>query len=86
MRRLRHSAMIDRQREMRTPLASRIPMASLIQTLAVAEYLNVCHAANALGVSRSSVSARVKGLPHPGLGTILFFGERISLSFHNSRV
>jgi predicted transcriptional regulator len=34
-------------------------MVSLIQTLAVAEYLNFRHAANALGVAQSSVSARV---------------------------
>jgi Bacterial regulatory helix-turn-helix protein, lysR family len=43
-------------------LGSRIPLALLIQTLAVAEYLNFRHAANALGVSLSSVSARVKTL------------------------
>ncbi|MEO1101686.1 MAG: LysR family transcriptional regulator [Pseudomonadota bacterium] len=47
---------------MPTLLGSRIPMASLIQTLAVAEYLNFRHAANALGVAQSSVSARVKAL------------------------
>lgn len=34
-------------------------MVSLIQTLAGAEYLSFRHAANALGVSLSSVSARV---------------------------
>ncbi|MFZ2863993.1 MAG: LysR family transcriptional regulator, partial [Ignavibacteriaceae bacterium] len=45
-----------------TTLGSRIPLASLIQTLAVAEYLNFRHAANALGVAQSSVSARVKAL------------------------
>nr|WP_280110075.1 LysR family transcriptional regulator [Pseudaminobacter salicylatoxidans] len=37
-------------------------MTSPIQTLAVAEYLNFRHAANALGVAQSSVSARVKTL------------------------
>ena len=52
-------------------LGSRIPLASLIQTLAVAEYLNFRHAANALGVSVSSVSARVKTLEED-LGILLF--------------
>lgn len=52
-------------------LGSRIPLASLIQTLAVAEYLNFRHAANALGVSLSSVSARVKTLEED-LGILLF--------------
>ena len=46
-------------------------MASLIQTLAVAEYLNFRHAANALGVAQSSVSARVKAL-EGDLGILLF--------------
>lgn len=46
-------------------------MVSLIQTLAVAEYLNFRHAANALGVSLSSVSARVKTLEED-LGVLLF--------------
>ncbi len=41
-------------------LRGRIPMVSPIQTLAVAEYPNFRHAANTLGVSLSSVSARVK--------------------------
>lgn len=52
-------------------LGVRIPMASLIQTLAVAEYLNFRHAANALGVAQSSVSARVKALEED-LGILLF--------------
>ncbi len=56
---------------MPTSLGSRIPMASLIQTLAVAEYLNFRHAANALGVAQSSVSARVKALEED-LGILLF--------------
>jgi DNA-binding transcriptional LysR family regulator len=43
----------------------------LIQTLAVAEYLNFRHAANALGVSLSSVSTRVKALEQ-NLGVLLF--------------
>ena len=52
-------------------LRGRVPLASLIQTLAVAEYLNFRHAANALGVSLSSVSARVKTLEE-NLGVLLF--------------
>ncbi|WJS85777.1 LysR family transcriptional regulator [Paracoccus sp. TOH] len=63
--------MIDRQSGMLTSLGSRIPMTSLIQTLAVAEYLNFRHAANALGVAQSSVSARVKTLEED-LGILLF--------------
>ena len=63
--------MVDRQRGMPTCLGSRIPLASLIQTLAVAEYLNFRHAANALGVAQSSVSARVKALEED-LGIVLF--------------
>lgn len=50
---------------------SRIPMVSLVQTLAVAEYLNFRHAANALGVAQSSVSARIKTLEED-LGILLF--------------
>ncbi|MFC6446136.1 LysR family transcriptional regulator [Shinella zoogloeoides] len=52
-------------------LGARIPMISLIQTLAVAEYLNFRHAANFLGVSASSVSARIKTLEED-LGILLF--------------
>lgn len=52
-------------------LGARIPLASLIQTLAVAEYLNFRHAANALGIAQSSVSARVKALEED-LGILLF--------------
>ena len=63
--------MIDRQRGVPTSLGSRIPLASLIQTLAVAEYLNFRHAANALGVAQSTVSARVKALEED-LGILLF--------------
>ncbi|WP_226558439.1 LysR family transcriptional regulator [Salipiger thiooxidans] len=46
-------------------------MVSLIQTLAVAEYLNFRRAAVALGVSVSSVSTRVKTLEED-LGILLF--------------
>lgn len=56
---------------MPTWLGSRIPLASLIQTLAVAEHLNFRHAANALGVSLSSVSTRIKTL-EDDLGVLLF--------------
>ena len=55
----------------RTALGSRIPLISLTQTLAVAEYLNFRHAANALGVSQSSVSTRIK-LLEQDLGIVLF--------------
>lgn len=55
----------------RSPLGNHIPMASLIQTLAVAEHLNFRHAANVLGVSQSSVSTRVK-LLEQDLGILLF--------------
>jgi DNA-binding transcriptional LysR family regulator len=56
---------------MPTSLGSRIPLASLIQTLAVAEYLSFYRAAQALGVSQSSVSARIRALEEE-LGTLLF--------------
>lgn len=69
--RRRSTPMIDSQRGMPTSLGSRIPLASLIQTLAVAEYLNFRHAANALGVSQSSISARIKALEED-LGIQLF--------------
>lgn len=63
--------MNDRPWGVPTALGSHIPLASLIQTLAVAEYLNFRHAANALGVAQSSVSARVKALEED-LGILLF--------------
>ena len=49
----------------------RVPMASLVQTLAVAEHLNFRHAANALGLCQSGISARVKTLEQD-LGVHLF--------------
>lgn len=52
-------------------LGARIPLISLIETLAVAEYLNFRHAANYLGVSASSVSGRIKTLEED-LGIRLF--------------
>ncbi len=53
------------------PLGTRIPMVSLLQAVAVAEHLNFRHAAAALGVSQSSVSARIKAL-EVELGVPLF--------------
>ncbi|UHD47926.1 LysR family transcriptional regulator [Aureimonas altamirensis] len=47
-------------------------MASLIQTLAVAEYLSFQRAALALGTSQSSVSARIRALEED-LGIMLFY-------------
>lgn len=52
-------------------IGRRIPLVSLIQTIAVAEHLNFHHAARALGVSQSSVSARVRALEEE-LGVLLF--------------
>ena len=54
-----------------TTLGSRIPLASLIQTLAVAEHLSFYRAAQALGTSQSNVSARIKALEQD-LGILLF--------------
>lgn len=56
---------------MPTSLGARIPMRSLIQTLAVAEYLSFRRAANALGTSQSSVSLRIRALEED-LGVLLF--------------
>lgn len=49
----------------------RIPMTSLVQTLAVAEYLSFRRAAQALGTSQSSVSLRIRALEQD-LGVVLF--------------
>nr|WP_226937531.1 LysR family transcriptional regulator [Pseudogemmobacter faecipullorum] len=49
---------------------------TLVHTLAVAEYLNFRHAANALGVAQSSVSARVKALEED-LGMALLRKSRV---------
>ncbi|MCM2505521.1 LysR family transcriptional regulator [Aureimonas altamirensis] len=46
-------------------------MAALIQTLAVAEYRNIRHAATALGLNQAGVSARVRTLEQD-LGVRLF--------------
>lgn len=55
----------------RSLLGGRIPLISLLQTLAVAEHLNFRHAASALGVAQSSVSTRIKALEDT-LGILLF--------------
>ena len=55
----------------RSPLGYRIPILALIYAVAVAEHLNFRHAANVLGVTQSSVSARIKALEEE-LGVILF--------------
>jgi DNA-binding transcriptional LysR family regulator len=70
MRRRAHNGRegIDQQSAL---LKGRIPLVALIQTLSVAEYLNFRHAANALGVSQSSVSTRIKALEED-LGVVLF--------------
>lgn len=54
-----------------SPLGSRIPLVSLIHALAVAEHLNFRHAASALRVSQSAISARIKQLEQD-LGILLF--------------
>lgn len=51
--------------------SGRIPLVSLVQVLTVAEYLNFRHAAASLGVTQSSVSARIKALEE-ALGVLLF--------------
>ncbi len=70
MRRRAHNGqeVVDQQNAL---LRGRIPLVALIQTLSVAEYLNFRHAANALGVSQSSVSTRIKALEED-LGVVLF--------------
>lgn len=67
----RSAAMNDRRGGIPASLGSRIPLASLIQTLAVAEYLSFYRAAQALGTSQSGVSARIRALEEE-LGILLF--------------
>lgn len=65
MRRIRHISDV-------TGIAGgRIPLMTLIQLLSVAQHLNFRHAAGALGVAQSSVSARIKALEET-LGIVLF--------------
>lgn len=66
MRRTRHRSFMNGG-----ILSGRIPLISLVQFIAVAEHLNFRHAAKALGISQSSVSARVKAL-EDNLGVLLF--------------
>src|SRR5690554_6018996 len=68
MRRRLKDAQPDRPLQL---LGGRIPMTALIQALAVAEYLSFRRAARALGISQSSVSARIKTLEED-LGILLF--------------
>lgn len=65
MRRIRHSLKIS------SVASGRIPLVSLVQMISVAEHLNFRRAANALGVTQSSVSARIKALEE-NLGIYLF--------------
>ncbi len=56
---------LAREREMsreRLLLGGRIPLASLLHTLAVAEHLNFRQATNISGATRSIVTARIKVL------------------------
>ncbi|MBB6458215.1 MULTISPECIES: LysR family transcriptional regulator [Acetobacter] len=50
---------------------ARVPLVSLRQALSVAQHLNFRHAADALGVTQSSVSARIRALEET-LGIVLF--------------
>lgn len=69
---LRQSApMIRRQCGIRTSLGTRISLVSLVQMLAVAEYLSFRHTANVLGVAQSVVSRRIRLLEEE-LGVLLF--------------
>lgn len=52
-------------------LYGQIPMTTLVQTLAVAEYLSFHRAALALGTSQSSISTRIKALEED-LGVVIF--------------
>ncbi|MGU3399885.1 LysR family transcriptional regulator [Brucellaceae bacterium D45D] len=57
--------------EISRQLSARIPMVALIQLLSVAEHLSFHRAAQAIGTSQSSVSARIKALEEE-LGIIIF--------------
>lgn len=70
MRRRSASTGVGRRNATST-LGARIPLASLVQAIAVAEYLSFCRAAEALGTTQSSVSARIKALEDE-LGILLF--------------
>jgi DNA-binding transcriptional LysR family regulator len=57
--------------ETKYSISTKIPLVSLRQALAVAEYRSFRHAASVLGITQSSVSARIKALEE-GLGVLLF--------------
>lgn len=67
----RTSGRTSQRGETKYTINTRIPLVSLRQALAVAEYLSFRHAASALGVTQSSVSARIKALEE-ALGVLLF--------------
>lgn len=71
MRRRKRSEYIGEAITLPSLHGGRFPMAVLVQTLAVAEYLSFHRAALALGVSQSSVSARIRALEED-LGIVLF--------------
>lgn len=71
MRRRRSAPMIDRRSGIPTSPRPRTPPRVADTELAVAEHLNFRHAVSVLGVSLSSVSARVKTLEE-NLGVLLF--------------
>ena len=71
MRRRKRSEYVSEAITLSALRGGRFPMAVLVQTLAVAEYLSFHRAALALGVSQSSVSARIKALEED-LGIVLF--------------
>jgi Transcriptional regulator len=52
-------------------LGTRIPMASLVHAMTVAEHRSFSHAATALGITQSSVSMRIRALEEE-LGILLF--------------
>jgi hypothetical protein len=71
IRRRRSTPMIERQCGVPTSLGSRFPLASMVHTLTVTEYLNFRHAANALGVSPVERRFPLEPLEE-GLGILLF--------------
>lgn len=70
MRRRSHNTQTLRGEQIKM-LGGRIPLTSLIHTLAVARSLSFYRAANTLGVSQSSVSTRIRALEED-LGILLF--------------
>ncbi|PJT18541.1 hypothetical protein CN884_23590 [Ochrobactrum sp. 30A/1000/2015] len=62
-------------------VGGRIPMASLIQTIAVAEHLSFHRAPRARGISQSSVRAGIKALEED-LGILVFEATQESFGSH----